>query len=55
MVNRNLLRQYDPPEGDLQRELDALFNPDGSEWLPPEEQEFQDNKVVTCRVRKVWL
>jgi hypothetical protein len=55
MVNRNLLRQYDPPEGDLQRGLDALFNPDGSDWLPPEEQEFQDNKVVTCRVRKVWL
>jgi small subunit ribosomal protein S1 len=53
MVNRNLLRQYDSPEGDLQQELDALFDPDGADWLPPEEQEFRDNRVVTGRVRKV--
>jgi small subunit ribosomal protein S1 len=54
MVNRNLLRQYDPPEGDLQQELDALFSSaEGADWLPPEEQAFEDNKVVTGRVRKV--
>jgi small subunit ribosomal protein S1 len=54
MVNRNLLRQYDPPEGDLQQELDSLFNSaEGADWLPPEEQAFEDNKLVTGRVRKV--
>ncbi|HEY7314900.1 MAG TPA: S1 RNA-binding domain-containing protein, partial [Gemmataceae bacterium] len=54
MVNRNLLRQFDPTEDDLHRELEALFNSaDGADWLPPEEQEFQDNKLVTGRVRKV--
>src|SRR6516225_7086135 len=53
MVNRNLLRQYDPPGGDLQEELDSLFDPGGADWLPPEEQEFRDNRVVTGRVRKV--
>jgi small subunit ribosomal protein S1 len=53
MVNRNLLRQYDVSEGELQEELDAAFSHEGAEWLPPEEQEFQDNQVVTGRVRKV--
>ncbi len=53
MVNRNLLRQFDLPEDDLRQELDALFSSADADWLPPEEQEFQDNKVVTGRVRKV--
>src|SRR4051812_14685063 len=54
MVNRNLLRQFDLSDDELQQELDAAFNQDqeGS-WLPPEEQAFQDNKIVTGRVRKV--
>src|SRR6516165_10721728 len=60
MVNRNLLRQYDSPQGDLQQELDSVFDLGGADWLPPEEQEFRDNRVVTGRVRKVtpdevWL
>src|SRR5262249_8618284 len=53
MVNRNLLRQYDPPQGELEQELDAAFDYGGGEWLPPEAQEFRDNRVVTGRVRKV--
>jgi small subunit ribosomal protein S1 len=53
MVNRNLLRQYDLSEDELQQELDAAFDLDSADWLPPEEQEFQDNRVVTGRVRKV--
>src|SRR5262249_61456278 len=41
------LRQYDLSEG----ELDAAFNqPD---WLPPEEQEFEVNKLVTGRILNV--
>ena len=53
MVNRNLLRQYDLPDDELQQELDAAFDQDGADWLPAEEQEFRDNKLVTGRVRKV--
>jgi small subunit ribosomal protein S1 len=52
MVNRKLLRQYEPADAELQDELAAFFG-DGADWLPPEEQEFQDNKLVTGRVRKV--
>jgi small subunit ribosomal protein S1 len=52
MVNRNLLRQYDLPDEELQQELDAAFNHE-SDWLPPEGQTFEDNRVVTGRVRKV--
>ncbi len=52
MVNRNLLRQYDVPETELQQELqDAFYQGDSSgDWLPAEEQEFEVNKIVTGRV-----
>ncbi len=55
MVNRNLLRQYDLPDDELRRELDDTFNHHGADWLPPEEQEFRDNHVVTGRVCKVTV
>ena len=48
MVNRNLLAQYDLPE-DL--ELEELF-PE-SDWLPPEEQPFDVNKIVSGKVMHV--
>ena len=51
MVNRNLLRQYDPVEDDLRQAL--AFDHVGADWLPAERQEFRDNRVVTGRVRKV--
>lgn len=53
MVNRNLLRQYDVPTDELERELNAAFDDEIVNWLPDEKQEFQDNKVITGRVRKV--
>lgn len=53
MVNRNLLRQFDLSEDELRNELEAAFDQEGQEWLPPEKQEFHDNRVVTGRVRKV--
>ncbi|HVS38025.1 MAG TPA: S1 RNA-binding domain-containing protein, partial [Gemmataceae bacterium] len=53
MVNRNLLRQYEPTDDQLRDELEAAFDQGGADWLPAEEQEFRDNKVVTGRVRKV--
>jgi small subunit ribosomal protein S1 len=58
MVNRNLLRQYDLSEQDLQNELEAAFNQEDTgtgieSWLPPEEQQFEVNKIVTGRVLQV--
>jgi small subunit ribosomal protein S1 len=58
MVNRNLLRQFDPTPGELQQQLEAAFGPPGTSadvdhWLPPEGQTVQDFRVVTGRVRKV--
>lgn len=55
MVNRNLLRQYDLPEQELENELDAAFRREDTggnkeDWLPPEEQAFEVNKLVTGRV-----
>jgi small subunit ribosomal protein S1 len=59
MVNRNLLRQFDLPENELQQELAAAFNQDvykdqdAGAWLPPPEQEFEVNKIVNGRVLNV--
>lgn len=50
MVNRNLLRQYDLPDQELELELNAAFNQDTEGWLPPEEQQFEVNKIVNGRV-----
>jgi small subunit ribosomal protein S1 len=53
MVNRNLLREYDLSEDELQQQMADAFNEGQADWLPPEQQEFRDNRVVTGRVRKV--
>jgi small subunit ribosomal protein S1 len=57
MVNRNLLREYDLGEVDLQKELEAAFQtPDAGgldDWLPGEEQEFEINRIVKGRVVNV--
>src|SRR5262245_24152843 len=58
MVNRNLLRQYDLADEELQHELEAAFRQPATggglnEWLPPEEQEFEVNKIVRGRVVNV--
>ena len=56
MVNRNLLRQYDLSDDELQQELSAAFSkPDDPEltvnnWLRDQEQEFEVNKIVNGRV-----
>ncbi|MBV9122405.1 MAG: S1 RNA-binding domain-containing protein, partial [Planctomycetes bacterium] len=53
MVNRNLLREYELPQDQLQQELNDVFNQDEHGWLPPEEQEFEVNKILTGRVLNV--
>jgi small subunit ribosomal protein S1 len=55
MVNRNLLRQFDLPEEDLQNELKLAFSREDSDadvedWLPAEAQEFEVNNIVEGRV-----
>ncbi len=58
MVNRNLLRQFDLSEDELQHELAAAFHREDTggnehDWLPDEKQQFEVNKIVTGRVTKV--
>src|SRR5437879_4259970 len=54
MVNRNLFSKYDLDHDQLAHELaDADFGPEGSEWLPPESQSFQENKLLTGRILQV--
>src|SRR5262249_9954106 len=53
MVSRNLLRTYDLPDGQLERELEAAFGGGDGDWLPPDSQDFQENKLLTGRVRGV--
>jgi small subunit ribosomal protein S1 len=53
MVNRNLLRQFDLPEEELEQELGAAFEHETADWLPAQEQEFEVNKIVTGRVLNV--
>src|SRR3989440_4515789 len=57
MVNRNLLRQYDLPETELQQQLEeAFYQPETGtalDWLPQEEQEFEVNKIVKGRVLNI--
>ncbi len=54
MVNRNLLRQFDLSDDDLQTELANAFG-EGNEdtWLPAEETEIDVNKIVSGRVIKI--
>ncbi len=53
MVNRNLLRQFDLSADELTKELDDVFAEDAANWLPAEEQDVRDNRVVTGKVRTV--
>ncbi|MFN4260038.1 MAG: 30S ribosomal protein S1 [Gemmataceae bacterium] len=54
MVNRNMLRQYEPSQQELEQELNAAFataiDPETQDWLPPPEQEFEINKILTGKV-----
>src|SRR5262249_28625136 len=51
MVNRNLLAQFDLSEEQFQEELAEAF--DQPDWLPPEQQLFEANKIVNGRIMHV--
>ncbi|GIW78868.1 MAG: 30S ribosomal protein S1 [Gemmatales bacterium] len=53
MVNRNLLREFEPPENELEQQLNEAFDNNQDGWLPPAEQEFEINKIVRGRVLNV--
>src|SRR5437868_5426800 len=58
MVNRNLLRQFDLSEAEVQQQLQDAFyqqetGQDLQDWLPHEEQEFEVNKILKGRVLHV--
>src|SRR5437660_1099223 len=60
MVNRNLLRQYELPPAELQQQLAEAFDKDSENWLPPEAQAFEVNRIVTGKVLnivgdEVWI
>jgi small subunit ribosomal protein S1 len=53
MVNRNLLRQFDLPDTELQTELDGIFPEEQGgleDWYRDGTQDFEVNKIVTGRV-----
>jgi len=51
MVNRNLLRQFDVAEPDIEQAFTGYT--DNEDWLPPEEQNFEANKIVRGRVLNI--
>jgi hypothetical protein len=57
MVNRNLLRQFDLADDELQLQLAAAFaqgpGSDVDHWLPTEKQAIRDFRLVTGHVRTV--
>jgi small subunit ribosomal protein S1 len=53
MVNRNLLRQFDPQESELSGELDNLFEQKIIDSLNQETQDFEVNKIVTGHVLSI--
>ena len=52
MVNRNLLRQFDVSEEDIQG-TDDIFSQAISDWVQSEEQEYEANKIVTGKVLEI--
>ena len=52
MVNRNLLRQFDPDESTIP-DLEDVFHDEITKWIESEEQDYESNKIVTGRVLEV--
>ncbi len=58
MVNRNLLRQFDLSESEMDLELAAAFNRpetnnDVENWLSDDQQAFESNKIVKGRIARI--
>lgn len=57
MVNRNLIRDFDVPDEEIEREIQASLGAAADEALPlayvSQDQEFEPNKIVVGTVREV--
>ena len=52
MVNRNLLRQFDISDEELEAS-DLTFDQEIAEWIGREDQDYEANKIVTGRVLEI--
>jgi small subunit ribosomal protein S1 len=52
MVNRNLLRQFDVPDDDLQN-YDDIFNQEIANWVSSDSQDYEANKIVSGKVLEI--
>jgi small subunit ribosomal protein S1 len=52
MVNRNLLRQFDVPDDQIEN-VNDVFNQAINEWIQSEEQDYEANKIVTGKVLEI--
>jgi small subunit ribosomal protein S1 len=53
MVNRNLLRQFDPVDADFQHQLEEDFQRDIMDYIADEKQVFEPNKIVDGKVLNI--
>ncbi|MFO0810433.1 MAG: 30S ribosomal protein S1 [Gemmataceae bacterium] len=53
MVNRNLLRQFDPVDIDFQHQLEEDFTHGIGEFIGDEKKVFEPNKIVDGKVRDI--
>ena len=52
MVNRNLLRQFDVADDQIEN-IDDIFNQEITAWIHSEEQDYEANKIVTGKVLEI--
>ena len=52
MVNRNLLRQFDVPDEEIQS-LEDIFTQEIAEWIHRPDQDYEANKIVTGKVLEI--
>jgi len=52
MVNRNLLRQYDVTDDQIEN-IDEIFNQEITSWIHSDEQDYEANKIVTGKVLEI--
>src|SRR5205807_1235525 len=53
MVNRNLLRQFDPVDVDFQHQLEEDFQRDILDYISDEKQVFETNKIVEGKILNI--
>ncbi len=53
MVNRNLLRQFEPPDEELRQQMGEALDRGADDWLPSDLQNYLDDHTVTGRVRRI--